>query len=272
MITIDPTLPKIGMLWIGERLGLIEQLSMLSFLEYGHDITLFTTQATIGIPTGVKVCDANEIFSCQHIVRDHKTGSPAIHADMFRYAMLAKTDLMWVDTDVLCIHPYRPDSPYVFGYEDACTINNAVLRLPHDSAALQQLLRYQPDTCGYPPFFPMRRKIRYWLKSGGKAPHISRWPWGSVGPRGLTYHLQQSGETQYAQAQDTFYSISIHAVEQLVQAGALTRQSLASKASYLHLWGKELRTAMQQRPPEVCSLLFEEKQRLAQKFNFVFAA
>ncbi len=263
MITIDPTLPKIGMLWIGEHLGLIEQLSILSFLEHGHDITLFTTQAVTGIPTGVTVCDAGDILSSQTILRHHKTGSAALHSDIFRYAMLAKTDLMWVDTDVLCLRPYHPSSPYVFGYEDERTINGAVLRLPQNSLALQQLLRYQPDTYGYPPFFSTERKIRYWLKNGGKTPHISRWPWGAIGPKGLTHHLRDSGEIQQAQAQNAFYAISASEITQLTRSGGLSRSALSTDVYYLHLWGKELRASMQTQALEIGSFLAEEKNRLA---------
>jgi hypothetical protein len=251
------------MLWIGKELGFLEQLSILSFLEHGHDITLFTTQAVTGIPAGLRVRDANDIFPCLHIVRDRKTGSPAMHADMFRYAMLAKTDLMWVDMDVLCIHPYRPSSAYVFGYEDASTINNAVLRLPPNSPALQQLLRYQPDTYGYPPFFSTERKIRYWLKNGGKTPHISRWPWGAIGPKGLTHHLRDSGEIQQAQAQNAFYAISASEITQLTRSGGLSRSALSTDVYYLHLWGKELRASMQTQALEIGSFLAEEKNRLA---------
>ena len=193
-----PSLPKVASLWIGSELGLIEQLTIQSFLAHGHSFTLFTTEEVQGIPAGTVVRNANEIFPCQHIVRDYKTGSPAIHADMFRYAMLAKTELMWVDMDVLCLRPFYPNSPYVFAFEDENTVNNAVLRLPKDSPTLAALLAYQPETKGYPPFFSTGRKIRYWLKSGGKKPSINKWPWGSIGPKGLSYHLRQTSEIKHA--------------------------------------------------------------------------
>ncbi len=262
-----PPLPKIGMLWIGPKLGIIEQLSLLSFLEHGHAITLFTTETVSGVPLGVTVKDANEIFPSKTILRHHKTGSAALHSDLFRYALLAKTDLMWVDLDVLCIRPYRPHNGYVFGYEDENTINGAVLRLPPESPALQQLLQYQADTTGYPPFFSLGRKVRYWLRSGAKAPHISRWPWGAIGPKGLTFHLQQTGEIQHAQAQSAFYHISLNTIEQLTQADALSRDTLAPEVFYLHLWGKELRQAMQKQAPQAGSFLAQEMQRLGQRFG-----
>ena len=240
-------LPEVASLWIGAKLGLIEQLTIQSFLAHGHHFTLFTTEKVEGIPAGTVVRNANEIFPCQHIVRDHKTGSPAIHADMFRYAMLAKTELMWVDMDVLCLRPFHPSSPYVFGFEDETTVNNAVLRLPQNSPTLAALLTYQPNTKGYPPFFSIERKIRYWLKGGGRKPKISKWPWGAIGPKGLTYHLQQTGETKYALSQQAFYAVPAKNIAALITANTQLPDLSSPEVFYLHLWGKELRQAIAQR-------------------------
>ena len=264
-------LPRIGSLWIGAKLSFIEQMSLLSFLEHGHEVTLFTTQKLQGIPPGVTVRDANEIFSCQHILRDHRSGSPALHADMFRYAMLAQTDLTWVDMDVLCLQAFTPSSPYIFGYEDADTVNNAVLRLPRDSLALQQLLQYQPSTRGYPPFFSRSRRVKYWIKSGGRTPHITRWPWGAIGPRGLTYHLNQTGEIRHALPQAVFYSVSSAEVLRLITApDCIGSLQFPEQSRYLHLWGKQLRIALTLQELHPGSFLAQEKQRLTAACSFHF--
>ena len=264
-------LPRIGSLWIGSKLSFIEQMSLLSFLEHGHEVTLFTTQKLQGIPPGVTVRDANEIFSCQHILRDHRSGSPALHADMFRYAMLAQTDLIWVDMDFLCLQAFTPSSPYIFGYEDADTVNNAVLRLPRDSPALQQLLQYQPSTRGYPPFFSRFRRVKYWIKSGGRTPHISRWPWGSIGPRGLTYHLNQTREIRHALPQAAFYSVTSAEVLRLITAqDSIGGLQFPEQSRYLHLWGKQLRGYINVNGINPSSFLAQERKRLAKLFGFNF--
>ncbi len=267
-------LPRIGSLWIGEELGWLEQICLMSFVEHGHEVTLFATSPALrGLPPGVQLRDANEIFPCQTIVRDPKSGSPALHADMFRYAMLAQTDLIWVDTDVLCLQPLLVHEPYLFGFEDKNTVNNAVLRLPKESSTLRKLLRYRPDTRGYPPFFSTRRKIKYWLKSGGRPPHISRWPWGSIGPKGLTHFLRASGEIAHARPVEAFYPLHYHDVTQLIcapKAGAALHFS--SDSYYLHLWGKELRNAIKSQGLHPESFLAHEKARLSQLFHFSLAA
>lgn len=264
-------LPRIGSLWIGAKLGFIEQMSLLSFLEHGHEVTLFATQKLHGIPPGVIVRDANEIFPCQHILRDRRSGSPALHADIFRYAMLAQTDLTWVDMDVLCLQAFTPSCPYIFGYEDADTVNNAVLRLPRDSPTLQQLLQYQSSTRGYPPFFSRARRIKYWIKSGGRTPHITCWPWGAIGPRGLTYHLNQTGEISHALPQAVFYSVSSAEVLRLITAqDCIGGLQLPEQSRYLHLWGKQLRGYINMNGINPSSFIAQERKRLAKLFGFKF--
>ena len=256
-------LPEVATLWIGAKLGLIEQLTIQSFLAHGHHFTLFTTEKVEGIPAGTVVRNANEIFPCQHIVRDYKTGSPAIHADMFRYAMLAKTELMWVDMDVLCLRPFYPNSPYVFAFEDENTVNNAVLRLPKDSPTLAALLAYQPETKGYPPFFSTGRKIRYWLKNGGKKPSINKWPWGSIGPKGLSYHLRQTSEVKHALHKKAFYAIPAKDTTALIAGNSTLPDLSSTDIFYFHLWGKELRHAIAAHGISPNSFLAKQAQHLS---------
>ena len=266
----NPDLPKLASLWIGSQLGLVEQMTLLSFLEHGHDFTLFTTENVSGIPLGIRVRDANEIFPCQTIMRDRVSNSPALHSDMFRYAMLAQTDLTWVDMDVLCIRPFIPVGPCTFANQTDSMVNNAVLRLPKDSQTLHHLLQFKPDTRGYPPLLSFRRKLKNWIKDGFSAPHISLWPWGSIGPHALTWYLKKSGEIQHALPQNTFYYVPYDKGDMLTQPGLLTRRNLPPDVFYIHLWGELLRTQLRSKALDDASFLGEEKIRLASLFNFVF--
>ena len=141
----------VASLWIGDRLGPIEQASIRSFLKVGDTFILYAYNPIIGIPPGVEVKDAQEILPCTRIIRHKKTGSPAIHADLFRYALLEKTGITWVDLDVIALKPFRFEGDYVFGYENERSVANGVLRLPKNSKTLQELLSIKIDTKGYPP-------------------------------------------------------------------------------------------------------------------------
>ena len=240
-MSTSAALPSLATLWVGPRLGPIEQLCALSCLAQGHSLTIYTTENTQNIPPGIAVRDAREVFDYPHIVKHAKTGSAALHSDIFRYQLLHKTPHTWVDLDIFCLRPLRFSSDYIFAYENTHDINGAVLRLPHNSPSLVELLQYTPDHRGYPPFFSHQQKLRYWLKSGGRKPTISHWPWGAIGPRGLTYHLKKNQENQYALPAAAFYPIPLDQLQQLSTPHALRREDLESESFAVHLWASHLK-------------------------------
>src|SRR5208337_1561570 len=48
-------------LWIGDRLSTMEQMSILSYLQQGHEFHLYVYHPVADIPAGTTVRDANEI-------------------------------------------------------------------------------------------------------------------------------------------------------------------------------------------------------------------
>jgi hypothetical protein len=69
-------------LWIGDRLSVMEQLCISSFLRHGHVFHLYVYQQTEGIPAGTVVLDGNQAASRIFTYREHKTyaGSPTSSA------------------------------------------------------------------------------------------------------------------------------------------------------------------------------------------------
>ncbi|MFI0545581.1 MAG: hypothetical protein ACH34Y_01495 [Brachymonas sp.] len=266
--------PSLATLWIGPQLGPIEQLCALSCLEQGHTLTIYTTEKTQGIPPGIEVCDAREVFNSPCIVHHKKTGSPALHSDIFRYHLLHKTPHTWVDLDIFCLRPLPLQNDYVFAQENSQEINGAVLRLPQTSPSLTELLQYLPEHRGYPPFFSFKQKLRYWLKFAGRKPSLAEWPWGAIGPRGLTYHLQKNQEAQYALPAEAFYPITLQDLPQIARPHALQREALSSHSYAVHLWAshlkKHLATAYAGRIPEH-SFLDKEMQRIERQTGWQFA-
>lgn len=264
----------LGTLWIGPELGPVEQLCLLSFLEHGHDVKLYTYEPVSGIPPGVAVADAREVFDAQKIVRHKKTKSAALHSDLFRYALLAKTSRMWVDLDLFCLQPFIFPSAYVYGQEDDATVNGAALALPADSKVLKQLLSYLPESKGYPPFFRLRDKIRYFIKFGGRKPNITEWPWGALGPRGLSYHLKEAGDFDKALPVQAFYPLPLIKVADLLVPGLVRSEHFGPDVFAVHLWASQLRKLLladYQGLIPVGSFLQVEMARLGEKFNYPLA-
>lgn len=238
---------SVASLWIGDRLSDIELASIKSFLRFGHPYTLYSYEPLINLPEGVIAADANDILPAADILRYAGHGSPAIHANIFRYAMLAATDHIWVDLDIIALKEFKFDSPWVMGFEDGQQINNAVLRLPKESAVLRELLKFRLDSRGLPPHETGFRRFKYWLQglpTGGL--HISRWPWGSTGPRALTHFAELTGEARHAMDVTAFYPIPFSQVRRFAEMGTELQRQLPQDSWAVHLWGKELRVFLKE--------------------------
>lgn len=232
---------QVATLWIGNRLGPIELASIRSFRRQGHDFTLFTYQNLENCPEDVIVRDAREIFDYDQILVFKKNKSPAIHADLFRYALISQTDFVWVDLDIVALRPFTFPTEHIYGYEDQTYVNNAVLGLPHHSPALSMLLKIQPGTKGCPPNLKGVTRLKYGLRSfaAGGLP-ITRWPWGSTGPKLVTGELQKSGEIDHAQPISAFYSVPLAQVGRFADPGAYQSSDAPNGAFAVHLWASRL--------------------------------
>jgi hypothetical protein len=73
-------------LWIGARLGLIEQLSLASFLHHGHEVHLYLYAPCEGIPRGTTVRDGRDILPEEEIFfygSGYGKGSPSAFSTSF---------------------------------------------------------------------------------------------------------------------------------------------------------------------------------------------
>ena len=111
------TLDVIQGLWIGDHLSTMEQLSIASFLDHGHEYHLYVYQPVSNVPTGTSVKDAYEILPESMIFQYRKHPSYAGFANFFRYKLLLDVGGWWVDTDTVCLRPFDFASDYVFSSE-----------------------------------------------------------------------------------------------------------------------------------------------------------
>lgn len=235
-------------LWIGKELGQIELISAKSLIRHGDELIIYGYEKIDNIPNGVVFKDANEVFPCNKIIRHKKTGSPALHSDLFRYALIEKTGAIWVDLDILALKPFKFPSEWVFGYEQEGYINGAVLHFPKNSKTLKKLLEIKPETKGMPPNLQGFKKVKYALRNwmqGGLS--IDLWPWGSIGPSAITEYLYIYDEVKHALPRSAFYAVGLDEVEKFVKPGALSMADIPKDAWALHLWGKELRNVLREK-------------------------
>ena len=193
-------------LWVG-RLGPIEMASLHSFALQGQTPLVYSYAPIENLPPGVENRDAAEVYPSATIARYRREGSPSLHSNFFRFALLRETDHVWTDLDVIALRPFDLAPDRIYAWESETRVNCAVLRLPKGSPTLAALSEIGPETRGVAPHVQGLRRAKYWVRTLGRGVPVDRWPWGSTGPRALTTYLARYGEIGHALPAATFYPI-----------------------------------------------------------------
>ena len=241
-------LPDIASLWIGDRLSWLEQLCLKSFADAGHRVRLYSYAGIDNLPEGVLAGDANDIFPGEPMYRHAKNGSPAIHADLFRLNLLARTESIWVDADMYCLRPFDLGTPFVFGWEKPGQICNAVLGLPPDSKTLRSLLTFFEDEYAIAPWLkPWQRAELMAARDAGTPLHMTQQPWGFTGPASVTHFLQETGEIAHAQPQEAFYPVSFKDRNHLIQSKFHPEDRMTDATYGVHFWARRMKPRLEEK-------------------------
>ena len=130
--------------WHGSQLGPYQLLCLRSFVAQGHGFELFTYDAGIDVPDWIARRDAREILPCDHVMVYRSgwgAGSPSLHSNLFRYAMLHRLGGWWVDLDVMLLRPDLPGGEEFFFHNGHGSIASAVLRFPARDPLLAEAVR-----------------------------------------------------------------------------------------------------------------------------------
>jgi hypothetical protein len=136
--------------------------------------------------------------------------------------MLARTDLCWVDADIVALRPQAIAGSWVWGRQPEAKgkalVNNAVLRLPQDSPVLADMLDHARAAEG--------REIG----------------WGAIGPYLLTEVAEAHGVDASASAPDRFFAVAPDDFWRLFDPASREIVAEATRGSeLLHLWSELLR-------------------------------
>jgi mannosyltransferase OCH1-like enzyme len=126
-------------LWIGAELSVMEQLSISSFLQNGHEYHLYVYDETRHIPAGTIIKDASEILPSSNIFQYKQRPSYAGFANFFRYKLLLEHGGWWADTDIICLKPFDFSAAYVFSSEMSQgleVITSSIIKAPVGSQAM----------------------------------------------------------------------------------------------------------------------------------------
>lgn len=228
-------------LWIGETLGAVERACARSAMRHGHRMRLYCYDRVDGIPDGVEVAGADTIVPRDKI-RRYKTGSVALFANHFRYALQRQEAGLWMDMDNYCLKPLDFDDPYLFGRQSNGNIAIGVLRLPKDSPVLRALLSI--FEVGAIPVWARKQaqnKARAALDNGEPIPWETM-RWGLTGPRALTYYLEQNELSHLAKPQSVFYPADFTDAEWILDPARSLSEFVREDTVALHLWNEKIKS------------------------------
>lgn len=123
--------------WHGPPLTPLEQLSLRSFVDLGHQVVLYAYDPPVGVPPGVVVEPADSIVprSASFVLPGYDSqGGFIAFSNRFRFELLFQRGGWWVDLDVVCLRSDMPAPETFFALEQRgerpCEAGSAVLRFP----------------------------------------------------------------------------------------------------------------------------------------------
>lgn len=234
---------RVAALWIGGPLSFLEQLCLISFVHAGQHVTLYTYENVPNVPPGVEVADANDVLAMTGYLKHSRTGSPALHSDVFRYHLLAKCDrTIWADTDAYCVRPFATPNGHFYGWESKRHVNGGVLAFPRDSETLRLLLDHTADEASIPTWYGEDYTRELQEKAAAGTPVLAPdQPWGVWGPHAITHFLQVTGEVRHALPRSALYPIPYKDRRLILRPNWDSSELVGEDAFSIHFYGRRMR-------------------------------
>ena len=210
-------------LWIGPELSLMEQLSISSFLQNGHDYHLYVYDDVKNIPAGTVVRNANEILPAARIFQYKDRPSYAGFSNFFRYKLLLERGGWWADSDTICLKTFEFPDEYVFSSEinhrGVEVINSGIMKVPAGSS----IMSFAWKIC--------------------EAKDSSRLEWGEIGPRLMARAVRKFSLKRYKKDSRVFCPVDYEEWQTVLQPGVCW--AFDDRTFAIHLWNEMWRLAGQ---------------------------
>ena len=209
-------------LWIGSELSVMEQLSITSFLQNGHEYQLYVYDEPKHVPFGTLLKDASEVLPPSSIFQYKEQPTYAGFANFFRYKLLYERGGWWADTDTICLKPFDFPDAHVFATE-VCrgleVVNSGIIKAPTGSRAMAYA----------------------WKVCQTKEPELLAW--GETGPRLIAEAVTMHSLEEYKQPYYVFCPIGYVEWHRVIESDG--EVVLGSDCRAIHLWNEMWRAASQ---------------------------
>lgn len=231
----------INMLWIGDRLGEVGAACLRSFVRHGYRVVLHCYDRPADTPKGVELFHAAKLMKPNEIVRYKEKGGLSLSGNIYRLRILREGMGTYVDADIYCLRPL-PEDEYLLGFERDRHVNNAVLRIPPNGKLLADLMQATEDPYFIPPWTKPRWKpaVEHWRRILGFPIHVSERPFGTIGPRLITYLVKRDNLQGLVQPIDILYPLHFHNVSLLFSPGLSLADITTSRSCTIHLMNSSL--------------------------------
>ena len=148
---MKPNINNVHFVWIGERLSLLEQLSIKSFQRHGFIANLWSYNLITNVPENTILRNAEEILSKDSLfsfqgttnlsLTNNGIGSFSHWSDTFQLLLLKKYGEWYSQLDVSCLK--RPeDSEYYFSPHPGSRklMNTFIMKTPPDAPFIDDCL------------------------------------------------------------------------------------------------------------------------------------
>lgn len=208
-------------------IGLMELLSIKSFIDNGYKFILYTYNLDDKIFRKLdelfddfELKDANEIVPFENYFSDDRGAGVAAFSDYFRYYMLYQKDAIWVDLDMICLNYIDLNEKYIFSQEldiqadksEKYLITTSFLKFPKKSNFGENLIHEAEKIIN------KRKQI----------------PWGVIGPWFLADQVKKWGLENFAWDYKKTCQLYYGFVEKLIY----NKQIFDEQQPFIHLFSE----------------------------------
>jgi mannosyltransferase OCH1-like enzyme len=130
-------------LWHGPSIGAYQLMCLRSFVDRGHRVEVFSYDAALELPRWLTRRNASEILDPNRVIR-YLTEQErfAVHANLFRYALLHQLGGWWIDPDVVLLGDELPtDALFISGPNEFNVVSTSAMKFPAGDPILADALR-----------------------------------------------------------------------------------------------------------------------------------